>query len=107
MGGTWEFPGGKCEPGESDAEAVVREYDEEFGLRVVPGPTIGESGFVNGVKPYELAAVMVEFDGEPPELREHDEYRWVGAEELVALELSDSDRSLLAFVLPLLVDRVE
>jgi len=107
MGGTWEFPGGKCEPGESDAEAVVREYDEEFGLRVVPGPTIGESGFVNGVKPYELAAVMVEFDGEPPALREHDEYRWVGAEELVALELSDSDRSLLAFVLPLLVDRVE
>ena len=45
-----------------------------------------ESGFVNGVKPYELAAVMVEFDGEPPALREHDEYRWVGAEELVALE---------------------
>lgn len=107
MGGTWEFPGGKREPGESDEETVVREYAEEFGLRAEPGPTIGESGFVNGVKPYELAAVMVYFDGDPAELNEHDEYRWVNAEELLALELSDSDRSLLTFVLPLLVDRVE
>ncbi|MBQ5569226.1 MAG: NUDIX domain-containing protein, partial [Treponema sp.] len=26
MGGRWEFPGGKVESGESDAEAVVREF---------------------------------------------------------------------------------
>lgn len=32
--GYWEFPGGKCEPGEAPAEAVVRECLEETGLAV-------------------------------------------------------------------------
>jgi mutator protein MutT len=33
--GYWEFPGGKCEPGESPAQAAVRECLEETGLAVV------------------------------------------------------------------------
>ena len=36
--GHWEFPGGKCEPGELPAQAVARECLEETGLRVVVGP---------------------------------------------------------------------
>jgi 8-oxo-dGTP diphosphatase len=35
--GYWEFPGGKCEPGELPTEAVARECLEETGLRVVVG----------------------------------------------------------------------
>ena len=34
MPGVWEFPGGKCEPGESPAEAAARECREETGLSV-------------------------------------------------------------------------
>jgi mutator protein MutT len=36
--GFWEFPGGKCQPGESPAQATARECFEEIGLRVVVGP---------------------------------------------------------------------
>jgi len=103
MGGKWEFPGGKLEPGENDDEAAVREFDEEFGLTISVGATIGQSAFQNNGKHYELAALLVSFDGEPRELREHDEVRWVGAGELESLDLSDSDRSLLPFVVPLLL----
>jgi 8-oxo-dGTP diphosphatase len=35
--GYWEFPGGKCEPGELPAAAVERECLEETGLKVVVG----------------------------------------------------------------------
>lgn len=103
MGGKWEFPGGKLEPGETDAQAAIREFDEEFGLPITIGPVIGEATFRNKGHAYQLAAIIVAFEGEPAVLREHDRCGWVDADTLSALGLADSDRSLVPFVLPLLV----
>lgn len=39
--GLWSIPGGRIEPGESDAAAVLREVSEETGLRVACGRLLG------------------------------------------------------------------
>jgi 8-oxo-dGTP diphosphatase len=36
----WDTPGGKLEPGESAAVAIVRELREELAIEVAPGPEL-------------------------------------------------------------------
>jgi len=40
--GTWEFPGGKIEEGESEKEALKREIMEEMGLEIEVKEKLGE-----------------------------------------------------------------
>ncbi|MBP5157530.1 MAG: NUDIX domain-containing protein [Treponema sp.] len=98
MGGRWEFPGGKREPGEDDAAAVVREFREEFGVDVEVGSKIAEATFVHNGRNVALHAyrVFVPHDGveTPYSLSEHTEYRWALPSELEGLNFVDSDMKL-------------
>lgn len=99
----WEFPGGKVEGGETDRRALAREMNEEFGVSVSPVRRLGEAGFMHHGCERRLAAWLVELRPDATlELREHIAVAWVSASDLGSLDLADSDRLLLPFVLPLL-----
>lgn len=97
--GGWEFPGGKVEPGESEAEAARREVVEELGCEVVVGHRLdGEvpvGAFVLRVHVGEIVA------GEPV-ATEHDQLMWLGPEELDAVPWLPADRPFLPQVADLL-----
>ncbi len=90
-GGSWEFPGGKIQPGESRAEAAARELLEELDLRLVQ---LGETvcSYRDPGSPFLVHFMEATVEGSPTAL-EHDEIRWVTAEQLPGLSLAPADRA--------------
>ena len=96
IGLMWEFPGGKVEEGESDQDAVKREFQEEFGVEVSPMNFLGTGSFSCDSGERELAAWTVDIpEGSVLELREHSKIAWISAKDLSGLDLAQSDRQLL------------
>jgi len=100
LGGKWEFPGGKAEDGESDAEALKREYLEELGVGIEVGPLLASAEFSNKGRPYLLNAYRVFFDSLDFDMTMHSEWRWVALDEItgdnsVGGNFADSDLKLL------------
>jgi 8-oxo-dGTP diphosphatase len=95
LGNKWEFPGGKAEEGETDEEALVREYDEEFGVPVIPGSLLASASFEHHGKTYSLNAYEVRLESLDFTLREHSQWRWADMAEIESLDFADSDRKLL------------
>jgi 8-oxo-dGTP diphosphatase len=96
-GGLWEFPGGKCEPGESDADALRRELLEELGVDVLHVGMEQFSVHDDGSQ-FLIVFVPTAISGEPTR-HEHIALRWGTPRELADLPLAPSDRRFVEYLL--------
>ncbi len=95
QGGLWELPGGKVDPGETDADALVRELREELDVDVTPGEHLATSRHAYEHGTIELVAVACRLRRGTPRAVEHAELRWMRAGEFETLDWAPADVPLL------------
>jgi len=92
----WEFPGGKVEPHETPEAAMVRELEEELGIRVQVGAEICRYEFqYPGNWPFLLMFYRVaEFSGEPKNL-DFEKIVWAPRQRLGDYDFLEGDAEFL------------
>ena len=80
--GMWEFPGGKVRPGESPAQCLKREIQEELGIEIAVGEFFGESVYAYEDKTIRLLAYRVRAEGGEMSRNDHAELAWVAIVDL-------------------------
>jgi len=95
LAGSWEFPGGKLEPGEARAAGLARELQEELDITIRdPRPLVR----VRHTYPYGEVLidmwVVTRYDGEPRGL-DGQALRWCTQDELATADLLPADRPIV------------
>jgi mutator protein MutT len=92
--GLWEFPGGKCEEGETHEGCLVRELREELGCEAVVGAKLLEVAHEYPERTVELHFFRCDLKGQPQPLLGQ-EIRWVAGTDLRALDFPPADEALI------------
>ena len=91
----WEFVGGKVEPGESREEALIRECQEELGIRVKP---LGIFMEVTHTYP-DLTVHLILYNAVIAEgeirLLEHNDAKWLLPEQIPQYDFCPADKEIL------------
>jgi 8-oxo-dGTP diphosphatase len=92
----WEFPGGKMEPGESPEQALIRELEEELGIRAMIGTLVAHvrHTYRNGSSVDLQFFAVHQFEGE---ITNHifNDLRWCKLRDLPGYDFLAADRGLV------------
>jgi 8-oxo-dGTP pyrophosphatase MutT (NUDIX family) len=96
----WTLPKGKLDPGESFAQAALREVEEETGLRARLVRELPPTSYDVSGRPKIVRYWLMEVDDATPFVPndETDELRWVALDEALRLLTYERDRDVLRAV---------
>ena len=95
LGGLWEFPGGKQQPGEDLVSCLQREIREELGVEVYVGQGLGV--FRHAYTHFRVtlhAFACTLCSGAEPQALEASDLRWVSASQLGEYPMGKIDRQI-------------
>jgi len=95
LGGLWEFPGGKCEPGETFEQCLVREIREELGVDVSVGGLFESVTHAYPEKTVHLKFFVCRLPAGEPKPLGCAAVRWVARSELKDYAFPAADARLL------------
>jgi 8-oxo-dGTP diphosphatase len=95
LAGTWEFPGGKCDPDESASQALTRELDEELGIQVESAAPFLTLTHAYPERTVQLLLLEVGAYRGHAYGREGQALRWLEPTELDEIEMPAADRPIV------------
>ena len=95
LGGLWEFPGGKREPGETFEQCLARELREELGIEVEVGGLFEEISHAYAEKNVRLKFFTCKLISGQPQPLDCAAFKWVEKTELASFEFPAADTRLL------------
>ena len=95
--GLWEFPGGKCAPGETHEACLARELQEELGVESTVGEEILTTEHTYPERTVRLHFRACTIEGEPRSMLGQD-IRWVPRTDLPSLDFPPADAALISLL---------
>src|SRR5580704_10031987 len=94
LGGRWEFPGGKREPGETFEQCLVREIREELGVEIAVGELFDEISHTYPEKSVHLKFFLCKLISGEPQTLDCAAVEWIDKAGLEAHEFPAADARL-------------